>query len=152
MNWICTRIAQKSHYIVVKTLYDINDEKRYENNDNFLWKNVKNDFMNSIFLTRKRLNNIENNEKMSLNVINDEKQYKQNRMILNKLRIILKMTRFRTIQRMWRQLINNLRRKIRHLRKCDISCKKCRAFLQEINFLKKKSDNLSDNLFILIEL
>jgi hypothetical protein len=56
--------------------------------------------MNFIFLTRKRLNDIENDEKISMNVINDEKQYRQNRMMLNKLRIILKMTRFQTIQRM----------------------------------------------------
>jgi hypothetical protein len=56
--------------------------------------------MNFIFLTRKRLNDIKNDEKMLMNIINDEKQYKQNRMMLNKLRIILKMTRFRIIQRM----------------------------------------------------
>ncbi len=56
--------------------------------------------MNFIFLTRKKLNDIENDEKMSLDAISDEKQYKQNRMMLSKLRIILKMTRFRTIQRM----------------------------------------------------
>ncbi len=145
---MCTKIAQKSHHIVVKTLYDINDEKRYENDDNFMWKNEKNDFMNFIFLTRKRFNDIENDEKMLLNVINDEKQYKQNRMMLNKRRIILKITRFRMIQRMWWQFINNLKHKIRHLRKCDMSCKKCHAFLQKINFFKKKFDNF----FILTEL
>jgi hypothetical protein len=56
--------------------------------------------MNLIFLARKRLNDIKNDEKMSFDVINDEKQYKQNQMMLNKLRIVLKMTRFQTIQRM----------------------------------------------------
>ncbi len=135
VNWIHTRIAQNIHHIVVKTLYDINEETRYENDDNLLWKNVKNDFMNLIFLARKRLNDIENDEKMSLDAINDEKQYKQNRMMLSKLRITLKMTRFRTIQRMWRRFINTLKRKLRHLRECNMSCRKCRA-LQKINFLK----------------
>jgi hypothetical protein len=56
-------------------------------------------------------------------------------MMLNKLRIVLKMTRFQTIQRMWRRLINILKRKLRHLRECDMSCRKCRV-LQKISFLK----------------
>jgi hypothetical protein len=56
-------------------------------------------------------------------------------MMLSKLRITLKMTRFRTIQRMWRRFINTLKRKLRHLRECNMSCRKCRA-LQKINFLK----------------
>jgi hypothetical protein len=30
------KIAQKNHYIVIKTFYDINDEKRYKNDNNFL--------------------------------------------------------------------------------------------------------------------
>ncbi len=134
-NWIHTRIVQSIHHIVVKMLYDISEETWYENDDNFLWENVKNNFMNLIFLTRKRLNDIENDEKMSLDAISDEKQYKQNWMMLSKLRITLKMTRFQTIQRMWLRLINILKRKLRHLRECDMSCRKCRV-LQKISFLK----------------
>jgi hypothetical protein len=56
--------------------------------------------MNFIFLARQRLNDIENDENVSIDTINDENQYKQDRLTLNKLQKNLKMTRFRTMQRM----------------------------------------------------
>jgi hypothetical protein len=56
--------------------------------------------MNFIFLVKQRLNDIKNDEKMSINTINDENQYKQDQLTLNKLQKNLKMTRFRTMQRM----------------------------------------------------
>ena len=62
------RIAQDLHVSVLKTQYDLKNEIAILNDENSLWENVKDDFNNSIFLTRKRQDDINNEKIMSKDI------------------------------------------------------------------------------------
>jgi hypothetical protein len=110
-----------------------------------LWKNIKNDFDNLILQTRKQLNDIENEEKKSRNLNEENRVKKTKQMILRKWQQLLK-TEFHAIQRLWYSTFKFLTWKIKHVNFCNLKCwTYVELFIIQVN--DYFYDNFYDNLF-----
>jgi hypothetical protein len=118
------RIAQNVHHTILKTRYDIQSDTVVENDHNFLWKNIDDDFDDSILQTRRRLNDIKNEEKQSRNLI-EQNRVKKIKQMIAKNRKNLLMSQFHVVQNLWRSVIKFLAQKIKYLNLCDLQCWAC---------------------------
>ncbi len=115
------RIAQNIHHTILKTRYDIQNDTIVENDHNSLWKNIDDDFDDSILQTRRQLNDIKNEEKQSRNLIK-QNRIKKIKQVIAKNRKNLLMFQFHVVQNFWRFVIKFLAQKIKHLNLCDLQC------------------------------
>jgi hypothetical protein len=70
------KIAQDVHHTILESQYDIQDVTIVENDHNSLWKNIDDDFDDFILQTRKRFDDIENDEKQSRKFIDENRDKK----------------------------------------------------------------------------
>jgi hypothetical protein len=83
------------------------------------------DLNDSILLARKRQDDIDNGEIMSMEDISLDDHRAQGRLVLRRLHARLRLAQFRAIQQMWRPAVKFLSRKIAHLNACGLSCWQC---------------------------
>jgi hypothetical protein len=95
-----TRITQSVYHTVLKTKNDIEDKTRVKDDQNSLRKDVDEDVQNFVFMTRKQLNDIENDENVFINNVDETDHRCLNQVALRKLKNFLKMIRFYVIQNM----------------------------------------------------
>jgi hypothetical protein len=83
------KIAQDIHHIVLKTKFNLKKVIAVENDHNSLWKNMKNDSDDFILQTWKQLDDIENEEKKSREIIKENRIKKAKQMTFEKTTAIV---------------------------------------------------------------
>ncbi len=112
------------HHTILEAQFDIQDTTVVENDQNSLWKDTNDDLDDLVLQTRRRLDDIENEEKKSRDLI-EKDRIREVRQVMTKRRKQLQMTKFHAMQNIWRSVVKFLTVKIEHLNLCDLKCWTC---------------------------
>ncbi len=142
LTWLF-KIAQDIHHTILETRFDIQNITIVEDDRNLLWENINDDSDNSILQARRQMNNIKNEEKQSLNLI-DEDRLKKTKQVVVKNRKHFLMSKFHVVQNIWQLVIKSLAQKIKHLNLCELQCWTC-VSLSLVHVSAKFYDSFYDN-------